>query len=113
MSTAAWVCFDCRGAVRRNTPFVGEVPCPTCDKLCSYLGYRIPVPPKGKRREWSELHQQLARERSERDLAAVQAAVRDRHDLEREIARLEAMPANDGRTKAIRLLKRRLSGSNA
>ena len=113
MSTAAWVCFDCRAAVRRNTPFVGEVPCPTCGKLCSYLGYRIPVPPKSKRREWSELHQQLARERSERDLAAVQAAVRDRHDLEQEIARLEAMPANGGCTKAIRLLKRRLSGSNA
>ena len=113
MGTAAWVCFDCRAAVRRNTAFAGEVPCPTCGKLCSYLGYKIPVPPKDKRREWSALHQQLVRERSERDLAADEAAIRNRHDLEQEIARLEAMPANEGRAKAIRLLKRRLSGSNA
>jgi uncharacterized Zn finger protein (UPF0148 family) len=99
--------------VRRNTAYAGEVTCPTCGKPCSYLGYKIPVPPKNKRREWSELHQQLARERSERDLEAHEAAVRSRHDLEQEIARLEAMPANEGRAKAIRLLKRRLSGSNA
>ena len=113
MGMAAWVCFDCRAAVRRNTAYTGEVPCPTCGKPCSYLGYKIPVPPKDKRREWSALHQQLALERSERDLAADEAAVRNRHDLEQEIARLEAMPANEGRAKAVRLLRRRLSGSNA
>lgn len=113
MGTAAWVCFDCRVAVRRSTAFAGEVPCPTCGKPCSYLGYKIPVPPKAKRREWSALHQQLARERSERHLAADEAAVRNKHDLEQEIARLEAMPANEGRAKAIQLLKRRLPGSNA
>jgi uncharacterized Zn finger protein (UPF0148 family) len=113
MGTAAWVCFECRAAVRRDTAYVGEVTCPTCGKPCSYLGYKIPVPPKDKRREWAALHQQLARERSDRDLATYEAAVRSRHDLEQEIARLEAMPTNEGRTKAIRLLKRRLSGSNA
>ena len=113
MGTAAWVCFDCRAAVRRNSAYTGEVPCPNCGRPCSYLGYKIPVPPMDKRREWSELHQQLARERSERDLAADKTAVRRRHDLEQEIAGLEAMPANQGRAKAIRLLRRRLSGSNA
>ena len=113
MGMAAWVCFDCRAAVRRNTQYLGEVPCPICGKLCSYLGYKIPVPPKSKRREWSALQQKLARERSERDLAANEAAVRSRHDLEQEIARLEAMPPNEGRAKAIRLLRHRLSGSNS
>src|SRR5690606_12790508 len=100
MGTAAWVCFDCLVAVRRSTAFAGEGPCPTCGKPCSYLGYKIPVPTKAKRREWSALHQQMARERSERHLAADQAAVRNKHDLEQEIARLEAMPANEGRAKA-------------
>lgn len=113
MGTAAWVCFECRAAVRRNTAFVGEVPCPACGKPCSYLGYRIPVPPKSKVREWAALHQQLARERSDRNQAAEEKAVRNRHDLEQEIARLESMPTNEGRAKAVRLLKRRLSGSNA
>ncbi len=79
----------------------------------SCLGYKIPVPPKSKKREWSALHAQLARERSERELAAKIAAVRQKHDLQLEIARLEAMPVNEGRTKAIRRLRRRLSESNA
>jgi hypothetical protein len=113
MGTAAWVCFDCRAAVRRSTAFAGEIPCPTCGKLCAYLGYKIPVPPKDKQREWSALRDQLARERMQRELATDAAAVRARHELEQEIARLEAMPANEGRAKAIRLLRRRLSGSNA
>jgi len=89
------------------------VACPTCGKPCTYLGYKIPVPPKEKKREWTDLREQLARERMERELAADVSAVRQRHDLEQEIARLEAMPVNEGRTKAIRLLRRRLSGSNA
>ena|SRR5688572_29450220 len=113
MGTAAWVCFDCRAAVRRSTAFAGEVPCPTCSKPCSYLGYKIPVPAKNKLREWSALREQLVRERMERELAADVAAVRARHELEQEIARLEAMPANAGRARAIGLLRRRLSGSNA
>ena len=112
MGTAAWVCFTCRAAVRRNTTFAGEVPCPTCGRPCSYLGYKIPVPPKHKRREWSALHQQLSRERFARDIAADEASVRNRHNLEQEIARLEVMLPNEGRAKAVQLLIRRLSGSN-
>src|SRR5687768_8535882 len=113
MGTAAWVCFDCRAAVRRSTTFAGEVPCPTCGKLCSYLGYKVPVPHKDKAKDWSALRNQLSRERIQNDLAADIAAVRDRHALEQEIARLEAMPPNQGRAQAIRMLRRRLSGSNA
>lgn len=113
MGTAAWVCFDCRAAVRRSTAFAGEVPCPTCGKLCSYLGYKIPVPPKGKVKDWSALRDQLSRERMQNDLVADVTAVRDRHALEQEIARLEAMPPNQGRAQAIRLLRRRFLGSYA
>lgn len=111
MGNAAWVCFDCRAAVRRATTYRGDVSCPRCGRPCSYLGYKIPVPPKDKSRDWAALREQLARERMQSDVAAHAASVRARHDLEQEIARLEAMPANEGRTVAIRLLRRRLSGS--
>ena len=113
MGTAAWVCFDCQTAVRQNTAFDGDVPCPNCGGPCSYLGYKIPVPPKSKSREWAALRDQLARERMQKDLASDVSAVRARHALEQEISRLEALPINEGRTKAIRLLQRRLSESNA
>jgi uncharacterized Zn finger protein (UPF0148 family) len=108
MGTAAWVCFDCRSAVRRNTAHDGAVPCPTCGKPCAYLGYKIPVPPKDKEREWATLREQLARERMESLLASHARTVRERHDLEQEIARLEAMPENEGRRKAIRVLQGKL-----
>ena len=36
--------------------------------------------------------------------------LRQQHSLEQQIARLEALPKNDGRAKATRLLKRRLNG---
>ena len=113
MGTAAWVCFECRAAVRRSTAFAGEVSCPTCSKPCAYLGYKIPVPPKAKTREWAALHQQLSRERIQQELDAEASAVRHKHELEQEIARLEAMPANEGRAKAVRSLRKRLSGSDA
>src|SRR5688572_20496903 len=102
MGTAAWVCFDCRAAVRRSSAFAGAVSCPTCGKPCAYLGYKIPVPPKAKAREWAALHQQLSHERLQRELDAETSAVRCKHDLEQEIARLEAMPANEGRAQAVR-----------
>ena len=113
MGTAAWVCFDCKTAVRRNTAFDGDVPCPNCARTCSYLGYKIPVPPRSKNREWMALREQLARERVQKDHESYVSVVRERHALEKEIARLEALPVNEGRTKAIRLLQRRLSGSTA
>ena len=113
MGTAAWVCFDCRSAVRRNTAFHGEVPCPICGKECAYLGYKIPVPPKQKVREWSALREQLSREQIARELYEHETAVRRRHDLEQEIARLEALPANPGRARAAQLLRRQLTRSDA
>ncbi len=113
MGTAAWVCFECRNAVRRNTAFSGPVPCPTCNRECSYLGYKIPVPPKQKAKEWISLQAQLSSERIARDAHHYELAVRRRHELEQEIARLESMPSNPGRARAISLLRRRLAGSNA
>ena len=113
MATSAWVCFNCRSAVRRNSAFRGEVPCPICSKGCTFLGYRIPVPPKQKVREWAALREQLFRERTARDIREHEMAVRQRHDLEQEIVRLESMPANPGRTRAAQLLRRQLAGSNA
>jgi hypothetical protein len=36
--------------------------------------------------------------------------IRQRHSLEQEVKQLEARPKNEGRTRAVRLLKRRLGG---
>jgi uncharacterized Zn finger protein (UPF0148 family) len=113
MGNAAWICFDYRSAVRRSTTFAGEVSCPICGKPCAYLGYKIPVPPKARAREWAALHQQLSHALMKMEQDAEASAVRYKHSLEQEIARLEAMSPNKGRAQAAKRLRKHLSESNS
>lgn len=108
MSSSSWVCFECRVAVRRPTQFEGEVACAECRAPCWPLGYRIPVPPKRDARAWCQLQEAQLLEFETKVDAEACARVRARHDLEREIRRLEAMPDCTGRAKAIRMLRSRL-----
>jgi hypothetical protein len=113
MSNKKWVCFGCRVAVRRPQSDKAEVLCSECGKPCSYIGYKIPVPPKGKVREWKLLQEQLHSERSRKEIAITKSQVRRKHELEQEIVRLEAMPKNEGRTKAVKQLRKKLGALNA
>ena len=111
MGKAAWVCFDYRLAVRRDTQYRGDVPCPECGNLCRYLGYKIPVPPKRDIATWNQLRDQLNNEQREHQEAQFVKSVRRRHQLEQEIAELESRPENAGRKVAIRELRKRLDGT--
>jgi hypothetical protein len=73
-----------------------------------YLGYKIPVPPKRDENTWDALREQLNQERHDHQQQSLERAVRRRHDLEQEIERLESLPTNPGRQKAIRLLRKQL-----
>lgn len=110
MANAAWVCFDCRFAVRRPTSHTGDVVCPECGAGCRYLGYRIRVPGKRAVRAWAALRESLAAQDRARQTADHVRSVRARHDLEKEIRRLEALPSNPGRRHAIALLRKQLRG---
>ena len=111
MSNKKWVCFACRTAVRRSQGGTSDVLCPECGKQCSYIGYKIPVPPKAKVREWKQLQEQLHQDKSKTEIARTQSLVRRKHELEREIVRLDAMPKNEGRTKAIKQLRKKAWGA--
>jgi hypothetical protein len=111
MANSSWVCFECRLAVRRPTQHEEEVPCPQCGGACWGLGYKVPVPRKHDVRAWRELRESEVAEHQARTEASARGRVRARHELEQEIRRLEAMPENPGRAKAIRLLRRRLEGA--
>ena len=110
MGNAAWVCFDCREAVRRPTHYEGAVPCPKCAQICRCIGTKIPVLPKRDVKAWRELRESLDAQAIRSTETQHRRRLRQRHSLEQEIKRLESRPKNDGRTKAVRLLKRRLGG---
>ncbi len=109
MSNANWVCFDCRETMRRSTEYAGPVPCPDCGAPCRCLGTKFRVPCKGDERAWRELRASIRDARSTVAEAADYWRVRLRHLLERQIADLEAHPANEARTRAIRLARERLA----
>ncbi len=106
MSNSAWVCFECRLAVRRPSGHEADVVCAGCRAKCVPIGLRIPVPPKRDVRAWKVLQDGLAEQSSAWDKSRQKEVVRRRHALEQEIVRLEAMPSNPGRARAIRDLRK-------
>jgi hypothetical protein len=112
MSNYAWACFDCRAAVRRPGS-AKRVLCPGCGKPCECLGYKTPIPPKAKVKAWEQLRAGFYGARRSGNLAKERAKVRRIHNLEQEIARLEGLPSNAGRSVAISLLKKQLAASGA
>jgi hypothetical protein len=110
MSNKKWVCFRCRLAVRRAQGDHAAVLCSGCGEPCTYLGYKIPVPPKNKVREWEHLAAQLKRQENEAITENARTEVARQHELEREIARLEGMRGNEGRVRAVKLLRKKLEG---
>ena len=73
------------------------------------IGMKIAVPPKRDEKAWVALREMLGKRRRDDEQKAFEELVRRRHDLEQEIKRLEAMPANPGRTKTIRQLRKQLN----
>ena len=116
MSNRTWACFDCRQSIRRPAKYGDEalaevVACPECGAHCVYIGYKIPLPPRRDEKAWASLRAQLLREEQERQQLLLQAKVRARHQIEKEISRVEERPANAERSKLIRGLRRRLGGA--
>jgi hypothetical protein len=111
VGNATWVCFDCREAVRRPTHYPDAVPCPHCGQVSRCLGTKIRIPTQGDDRAWQTLRSSVREQR----LVAVERRermrVRRRHRLEREIAELEARPANEGRARTIQRLREELASS--
>ena len=111
MSSRTWICFHCKQSVRRDGQYDGAVPCAECGRECTYLGYKIPVPPRRDSRAWRALREDLRRsERARRD-EKHRADARRRHDIEKQIAELEARPENSERSRLIRRLRRELEGA--
>ena len=113
MSSYKYVCFDCRNYYRRDPNSGKGVKCSGCGNECVCIGVKIPIPPKNKIKLWDSLRVQLndaLRERVD-DKHKVNVAIK--HALEKEIEKLEALPANSGRISLIKQLKGRLAALNA
>ena len=104
-----WVCFDCRIALRQ--PKVSEeIPlCPDCGRECFCLGYKVEIPRRDAVRAWRQLREESRRRYHAHQDRVNRWRVRRKHDLEKEIARMEAMEENKDRSRQIKKLKEELT----
>ena len=72
------------------------------------VGTKIAVPPKRNKKAWSLLREEIGRRRRDNEETVLAQFVRRKHDLEQEIEKLTSLPANEGRRRAIRQLKKEL-----
>lgn len=110
MNNHTWVCFPCHTAARRKAG-IENVLCRQCAQACEWLGTKIPVPPKADHKAWDQLRVSYYESRRQELLNKREYQVRHVHELEQEIARLEALPQNPGRLAAIRTLRKRLASA--
>lgn len=105
MGSSAWVCFDCREAVRRQTYYRGDPLCPRCGKSTDFLGYKVPVPKKSDEKTWDELRSQLLEERYARQQKQITDRVRRKHEIEKQLTELESRSDYPQRARLIRDLQ--------
>lgn len=108
MSSATWVCFECRETVRRSRYTRAAVRCPSCGHSCRYVGHKLRIPPKTQPKAWQKLRDELQQEAIARVDSEPLIRLQNRRALQAEIDRLEARGPNEGRARQVRLLRRRL-----
>ncbi len=67
------------------------------------------MPAQGKAREWEALRESYFAGKRERLIQQQVVGVKRRHQLEKEIEKLEALPENQGRTVLIKQLREQLN----
>lgn len=95
----------------RDTNTACKVKCPSCGAEMMNIGYKIPIPPKTKGKEWKNLQKQLISEMAEAVSKSRVQNVQLLHSIEKELRKLEALPANKGREVLIKQLKKRLENA--
>ena len=100
-------------SVRREANADREVKCPSCGAITVNIGYKIPIPPKAKIKEWQSLEEQLKSELSAAAAAEKEFKTRHMHSIEKELEKLEALPENEGRKALIKKLKQELARAHA
>ncbi|RYD24437.1 MAG: hypothetical protein EOP88_00075 [Verrucomicrobiaceae bacterium] len=108
-SNTNWVCFVCRTSRREPKTSKCIPTCHDCGAECYHIGSKVEVPKREAVKEWRELQAECQRRldawREGRQLWRVQR----QHFLEKEIARMEALPLNKNRTQKIRELQGELA----
>ena len=104
-----WVCFDCRFVKREAKMTELKPKCPKCGDDLYCLGYKVAIPKKENKREWTEIRDESRRRDIEYAVSNSKAWVKYVHETERLIKHQEGLEQNEGRRKYIKELKESLT----
>jgi len=107
MSNHHWACFSCRTVTRRPS-LSKDVRCRECRGPCESLGYKTPIPPRYKVKEWDALFRYYHESRRARLESLARFNKKYRQDLAARIEKMERLPASKGRRSSIKVLRKRL-----
>jgi len=107
MSNHHWACFTCRTVTRRPS-LSTNARCRECREPCESLGYKTPIPPRYKVKEWDALFRYVNDSRRARLEAQRKFNLRFRHNLEKRIGTMERLPASKGRVASLKALRKQL-----
>ena len=110
MTNATWVCFDCRQAVRAPTTPRRDVVCPRCRRSTFCPGRRVAIPPKAKVAAWRKLQKDVRSLVAQWSDYRERRRVADRHNLEKQIRRLERGSTTAFVADEIKRLRMELAG---
>ena len=70
MSNHYYVCFECRTALRRPHVYGRKKPpapdCPECGQCCTFVTYKLAIPPKRHKYAWRQLQAVMQQYQQER-----------------------------------------------
>lgn len=103
-----WVCFECRYSKRQNK-MRNDIPkCVFCKSELYNIGYKVTIPKNTDLKGWAKIKNTSF----ERDIAYLERKIVEdvkwKHEIEREIIRIEKLSDNKENRRKIKELKNKL-----
>ena len=104
-SNYSWVCFECRVVTRQAKTSNMTPLCQVCQKEMNCLGYKVPIPKKSSKKEWEELKCWFVFSEIEQAEESQKLKVQRKHEVEKEIIRVEKLKECKENRRTIKELK--------
>ncbi len=105
MNNYNWVCFECRYSKRQSKAKQDTPKCVFCKRELYNIGYKVKIPKKTDLEGWSK----IKKTSFERDIKYLEQKtvgdIRQKHEIEKEIVRIEKLNNNKENRRKINDLK--------
>lgn len=110
MANATFICWHCHTAYRSEILAKDTVRrCAECGREIEWVSTKVEIPRKTDKKAWEALRDDLLSRRDKHIKAERSIRRRTINHYKEQIAKLESLPENEGRRKAIRTFEKKLA----